>query len=119
MTHTDREIDVPLRERPPLTHDDVSSNVTVDVPHRDVRERLSGYLDGSSSEQVGIREHLDRCAACRAFCNTLRRTVEVTRQLPTRTLSNDAKRHLLERIKGSAAAAPNGAGSPASDPRAG
>ncbi|MFC2037322.1 zf-HC2 domain-containing protein [Chloroflexota bacterium] len=58
-------------------------NDTID--HRYVEERLSAYLDGelSRGEQKAIDGHLATCQACRWHLDTLRQTVQWTRELPT------------------------------------
>lgn len=73
----------------------------IERTHSDVREVLSDYLDGTlgPSERERVREHLDDCEACRAFLETLRRTVEETGQLPQRKLPAEARRRVLDRLK--------------------
>lgn len=53
--------------------------------HRYVAERLSAYMDGelSSKEHAIIEYHLDTCQDCRWNLETLRQTVQWTRELPT------------------------------------
>jgi anti-sigma factor RsiW len=53
--------------------------------HAYTEERLSTYLDGALSprEQAAVDAHLATCEACRWNFDTLRRTVQWTRELPT------------------------------------
>lgn len=77
-------------------------------PPTDCRElfaRLSEYLDGELPPGTceELQAHLARCPPCQAFARTLRRTVELCRQLPARPVSDDLRRELracLERRGG-------------------
>jgi anti-sigma factor RsiW len=53
--------------------------------HRYFEERLSAYLDGElrSHEQDAVERHLSTCQACRWNLETLSKTVQWTRELPT------------------------------------
>lgn len=53
--------------------------------HGYVEERLSAYLDGelSSKERQVVHQHLATCQACQWELDTLRQTVQWTRELPT------------------------------------
>lgn len=53
--------------------------------HGYVEERLSAYLDGalSSQERMAVDRHLATCQTCRWNLDTLRQTVQWTRELPT------------------------------------
>jgi anti-sigma factor RsiW len=68
--------------------------------HAAVRDRLSDELDGSlsASEQESLRRHLDACPSCRAFRQTLRKTVELSEQLPRPRLPAETKRRLVEQV---------------------
>ena len=75
------------------------------VPHRpgspDCREifaRLSEYLDGELEADLCSRleEHMGGCPPCEAFLESLRRTVELARDLPAPTLPDDLKEELLQ-----------------------
>ncbi len=56
--------------------------------HTYFEERLSAYLDGEllPQEQTAVEHHLDTCPACRWDLDTLRQTVQWTRELPTLTV---------------------------------
>ncbi len=53
--------------------------------HRYFEERLSAYLDGAllPQEQDAVERHLAGCQACQWDVDTLRQTVQWTRELPT------------------------------------
>ncbi|MBI4494505.1 MAG: zf-HC2 domain-containing protein [Chloroflexi bacterium] len=103
MTHTDREVEAPVRDSP-ATSGDGTSPGKVDLTHAEVRGRLSEYLDGSLSPDVyaHVHQHLDRCPPCRAFLNTLRRVIDAVGQLPPRGLPGQAKRRILDQLKAAA-----------------
>jgi RNA polymerase sigma-70 factor (ECF subfamily) len=63
---------------------------------RDIFLRLSEYLDGDLPAErcERIRRHLAVCPTCRAFTNTLRKTVELCRKLPPHPLPPDVRRTL-------------------------
>jgi predicted anti-sigma-YlaC factor YlaD len=56
--------------------------------HTYFEERLSAYLDGEllPQEQAAVEHHLDTCPACQWDLDTLRQTVQWTRELPTLTV---------------------------------
>jgi anti-sigma factor RsiW len=56
--------------------------------HTYFEERLSAYLDDelSPQEQAAVEEHLATCEACQWDLDTLRQTVQWTRELPTLTV---------------------------------
>lgn len=58
--------------------------------------RLSEYLDGELTAELcqELQQHLEGCAPCKAFARTLRQTVDLCRQLPSRPLPEDVKREL-------------------------
>ncbi len=55
------------------------------IDHQYVTDRLSTYLDGelSPQERKAVHQHLDGCQACQWQLDTLRQTVQWTRELPT------------------------------------
>lgn len=55
-------------------------------------EHLDGELPAGLCEQ--IRAHLDGCAPCEAFTRSLRRTVDLCRQLPRRPLPEGLRREI-------------------------
>lgn len=59
--------------------------------------RLSEFLDGELAEELRreMRSHLGGCGPCDAFCRSLRRTVELCRQLPRDPLPEEVLRELL------------------------
>lgn len=66
---------------------------------RDLFARLSEYIDGELPGGLcdQIEAHLSDCPPCRAFVHTLRQTVEICRQLPSRPLP-EALRQDLKRM---------------------
>ncbi len=63
---------------------------------RELFARLSEFLDGELTAELcrELQQHLEGCAPCEAFAHTLRQTVELCRQLPSRPLPEDVKREL-------------------------
>jgi predicted anti-sigma-YlaC factor YlaD len=63
---------------------------------REVFLRLSDYLDGDLARVTcqGIRRHLALCPNCRAFVNTLRKTIELCRKLPQYPVPPGVRRKL-------------------------
>lgn len=62
-------------------------------------ERLSEYLDRELDPAAcsKLEEHLDDCPPCKVFLESLRRTVGLVREAPTReALSEDVKRRIVE-----------------------
>jgi RNA polymerase sigma-70 factor (ECF subfamily) len=64
--------------------------------------RLSEYVDGELPETLceELARHLDGCTPCEAFLRTLKRTVDICRQLPPKPLPpalRDELRALIER----------------------
>jgi hypothetical protein len=57
----------------------------VRTDHQYAEERLSAFLDGelSPQERMAVDRHLATCPACRWQLETLRQTVQWTRELPT------------------------------------
>jgi RNA polymerase sigma-70 factor (ECF subfamily) len=55
---------------------------------RDLFERLSEYVDGELSQEIceEIRRHMDGCEPCVAFANTLKKTAELCRRLPSKPI---------------------------------
>jgi anti-sigma factor RsiW len=77
----------------------------VSAPHglgstdcREVFARLSEYLDGELDPGIcsHLEEHMDDCPPCQAFLESLRRTVDLTRDLPAQALPDGFEEELLE-----------------------
>jgi RNA polymerase sigma-70 factor (ECF subfamily) len=64
---------------------------------REMLERLSEYLDQELGEELrtAFRAHLAGCEPCEAFCRSLRRTVELCRQLPSDPIPEAVHRDLV------------------------
>lgn len=64
---------------------------------REMFERLSEYLDEALGEELrtAFQAHLAGCPPCEAFCRSLRRTVELCRQLPSDPIPEALHRDLL------------------------
>lgn len=65
---------------------------------RELFAALSEYLDGELDPEVCSRmeDHLGDCPPCQAFLGSLRRTVDLTRNLPKKGLPEDLKAKLVE-----------------------
>jgi len=65
---------------------------------REIFSRLSEYLDGDLDPDVcsHLEAHMDDCPPCQAFLESLRRTVELTRDLPLPELPEELSRELVE-----------------------
>ena len=52
---------------------------------RELFERLSEYVDGELSQEIcqEIQRHMEGCAPCVAFANTLKKTAEMCHRLPS------------------------------------
>ena len=65
---------------------------------REMFARLSEYIDGELDPEIcaGIEGHMEGCPPCEAFLASLRRTVELTRDLPAHELPEDLARELID-----------------------
>lgn len=63
---------------------------------RELREHASAYLESDlpEDEKERIRVHLEMCADCRTFTDTLRETISMLGSLPTRTAPSELKDRL-------------------------
>ena len=68
---------------------------------RETRELSSDYLEGelSSRKRSAIRAHLQRCAPCRAFVETLSTTIGVLARLPRMTPPPGFNQLVIEKAK--------------------
>lgn len=68
---------------------------------RKVRLRCSEYLDGDLPGRTAeaVRRHLAECAGCAAFANTLRRTLDLSRQLPPVAVPAEVRRQVQEMVR--------------------
>ncbi|HSB71732.1 MAG TPA: zf-HC2 domain-containing protein [Candidatus Methylomirabilis sp.] len=55
---------------------------------RELFERLSEYVDGELPPEIceEIRQHMDGCDPCVAFANTLKKTADLCRRLPSKPM---------------------------------
>lgn len=55
---------------------------------RELFERLSEYMDGELSQEMcqEIRKHMDGCDPCVNFANTLKKTADLCRRLPSQPI---------------------------------
>jgi len=60
--------------------------------------RLSEYIDGELDPAIctGIEDHVGDCPPCQAFLESLRRTVNLTRDLPDHELPEEMARDFIE-----------------------
>jgi anti-sigma factor RsiW len=63
--------------------------------------RLSDYLDGDLPPELctKIRQHLSTCPECRAFTNTLRKTIEFCRRLSKHHVPFEVSRKLRAMVR--------------------
>jgi RNA polymerase sigma-70 factor (ECF subfamily) len=61
------------------------------VSCRELFERLSEYVDGELSQEIcqEIQRHMEGCAPCVAFANTLKKTAEMCHRLPSEPIPPD------------------------------
>jgi anti-sigma factor RsiW len=72
-----------------------------ELTHSAIRGQLSEYLDGSldSGDRRRVEGHVGECRDCAAYADTLRETVELVRQLPSRPAPPGAKAAILRRVQ--------------------
>ena len=65
---------------------------------RELFARLSEFIDGDldGPECVVFSRHIEDCAPCIAFVDSLRKTVDLSRQLPVPVIPEEFRRHLIE-----------------------
>ncbi len=83
MTQMHRASDMPLHEQGRGIRND-SSVELLELQHADVRSQLSDARDGSlpATDAARVADHLETCAACRAFARTLERTIALVARPP-------------------------------------
>ena len=71
----------------------------------EVRAASSDFLDGDMGrrERGRIAAHLEKCAPCRAFVNTLRATVDLLRSTPAPEPPEGLEQRIRERLRDSGA----------------
>lgn len=64
----------------------------------ELRKRASDYLEADISEQERerIRQHLEECENCKSFVETLRSTIAMLGDLPSRAIPQYLKDKLLQ-----------------------
>jgi anti-sigma factor RsiW len=67
---------------------------------RHLLDELSDYLDDEASAEMcaEIERHLTDCADCRVVVDTLRRTIQLYRALPSPVLSEAARERLYKSL---------------------
>ena len=65
---------------------------------RELRKRASDYLEAdiSEGEREHILKHLEECENCTSFVETLRSTIAMLRDLPTRAMPTNLKDRLFQ-----------------------
>jgi anti-sigma factor RsiW len=65
---------------------------------RDLVELVTEYVEGTMppADRVRFDEHLAMCPPCEAYLKQMRQTIQAMGRLPRETISEDAKRGLLE-----------------------
>jgi len=68
---------------------------------RELLARLSEFLDGELKEEIcrEIQAHMEGCEPCQALSRTLKQTIELCRQLPSKPLPEPVKRSLLDLLE--------------------
>ena len=68
----------------------------------EVRSASSDFIDGDMrrGERARIAAHLEKCAPCRAFVNTLRATVALLRSAPAPEPPEGFKRRIRDSLRG-------------------
>lgn len=68
---------------------------------RELFEKLSEYLDGELDPRTceDAEEHLEDCAPCRAFLESLRRTVALLDHLPAESVPEEIAREVREAVR--------------------
>lgn len=63
----------------------------------EVRKRASDYLESdlSEEEREWIQKHLELCLNCNSFMDTLRSTISMLGELPSKAIPNRLKEKLL------------------------
>lgn len=66
-----------------------------------IQEQLSGYLDQEldRGRVAVIEEHLDRCAVCREFLASLRKSIELCRQAPRPCVGEECYQRALAKAR--------------------
>ena len=69
-----------------------------DMSCRDLVELVTDYLEKTLPEpdRVRFEEHLATCPPCRTYLEQMRQTIRAVGRLPRESISEDAKRGLLE-----------------------
>jgi anti-sigma factor RsiW len=110
VTDSDRSAEPVVGERHEETNDEAPVE-TAGASHASIRDLLSEYIDGQLAPPLSdaVRQHVDRCAPCRAYLRTLESTVELARGLPTHGLPDHARRRILDRLATTADSSSGGA----------
>jgi predicted anti-sigma-YlaC factor YlaD len=68
---------------------------------RELLAELGAYLDGDAALDAcaAIDQHLEGCPDCRALVDTMRKSVQLARDLPQPSLTSAAKERLLAALK--------------------
>ncbi len=68
---------------------------------REMFARLSEYMDGELDPEIcsSIDDHMEDCPPCRAFLESLRRTVSLSRELPKLEIPEEMVRELVDAYK--------------------
>jgi anti-sigma factor RsiW len=65
---------------------------------RDLVELVTDYLEKTlpAADRVRFEEHLATCPPCQTYLDQMRQTIRAVGRLPRESISDDAKRGLLE-----------------------
>jgi anti-sigma factor RsiW len=72
-----------------------------DAVCRELLAELGAYLDGEAAVEAcaAIDQHLEICPDCRALVDTMRKSVQLARDLPQPLLTSEAKDRLLAALR--------------------
>ena len=68
-----------------------------EMPCRELVEVVTEYLEGTllQADRVRFEEHLEECRPCRVYLEQMRQTIRALGRLSRESISEDAKRGLL------------------------
>lgn len=71
------------------------------MPCHEVTDRISGFLDQDLDPptMVRIREHMDSCAACRNFCDSLDHVAQSLSADPSRSLPEEEVERMMRTLR--------------------
>lgn len=102
MSHFDEDVERAAQVvQQPVSHGSVG---VAELTHGVLRGDFSEYLDGSleSSGHDRVERHVRECQPCSAYLETLRATIDLTHQLPSKAAPGSVKAAILHRAQSEA-----------------